>query len=292
MSADEPTAKGFSLKRWSRRKLEAAHAVPEPVPAPAAAPAPPPAEARTVPPVAVPASDTAAPVSGAAAGVTDAAAGITDAGALPPVESLTIDSDFTAFFQPKVDETLKRQALKQLVRDPRFNVMDGLDVYIDDYSKPDPISPDVVRQLVQGRYIFDPPATRVNERGEVEDVPPDEVAVKPADAKPATSSEARPGTATGAPLGAMPEASPGPATGAPLGAMPEAVPAVSAGAATVVSRGSLDAPVLGALPAQPVQLDIALPAQPDPHDTALPAQPDPHDVAVPAQPGPPDPAPR
>ena len=68
---------------------------------------------------------------------------------LPPVESLTIDSDFTAFLQPKVDETLKRQALKQLFRDPRFNVMDGLDVYIDDYSKPDPIAPEVVRQLVQ-----------------------------------------------------------------------------------------------------------------------------------------------
>ena len=30
--------------------------------------------------------------------------------------------------QPKVDETLKRQALKQLFRDPHFNVMDGLDI--------------------------------------------------------------------------------------------------------------------------------------------------------------------
>jgi hypothetical protein len=91
--------------------------------------------------------------------------------ALPPVESLTFESDFTAFLQPKVDEGLKRQALKQLFRDPRFNLMDGLDVYIDDYSLPDPISPEVVRGLMQARYIFDPPATRVNERGSVEDVP-------------------------------------------------------------------------------------------------------------------------
>ena len=34
---------------------------------------------------------------------------------LPPVESLTIDSDFSAFLQPEVDETLKRAALKQAV---------------------------------------------------------------------------------------------------------------------------------------------------------------------------------
>jgi len=58
---------------------------------------------------------------------------------LPPVASLRFDSDFTAFLKPDVDETLKRAALKQLFRDPRFNVMDGLDTYIDDYTQPDPI---------------------------------------------------------------------------------------------------------------------------------------------------------
>ena len=57
--------------------------------------------------------------------------------------------------------------------------MDGLDVYIDDYGKPDPIAPEIVRQLVQGRYLFDPPRTRVNAEGEVEDVPPDEAAAVP-----------------------------------------------------------------------------------------------------------------
>ena len=52
--------------------------------------------------------------------------------------------------------------------------MDGLDTYIDDYSKPDPIAPDVVARLAQARYIFDPPATRVDESGFVVDVPADE----------------------------------------------------------------------------------------------------------------------
>ena len=60
------------------------------------------------------------------------------------------------------------------MRDPRFNVMDGLDVYIDDYSKPDPIAPEVLAQLNQLKYLFDPPKTRVNAQGHVEDVPEDE----------------------------------------------------------------------------------------------------------------------
>jgi len=113
---------------------------------------------------------------------------------LPPVESLTIDSNFSAFMQPKVDEALKRRALKQLFRDPHFNVMDGLDVYIDDYSKPDPISPEIVRQMVQGRYIFNPPPTRINALGNVEDIPEEELAAMERDANdPALEHAADPG---------------------------------------------------------------------------------------------------
>ena len=58
---------------------------------------------------------------------------------LPPVESLTPESDFLPFMKPEVDDGLKRQALKALFKDPRFNEMDMLDVYVDDYSKPDPL---------------------------------------------------------------------------------------------------------------------------------------------------------
>ena len=59
--------------------------------------------------------------------------------------------------RPEVDESLKRAALKKLFADPHFNVMDGLDVYIDDYSKPDPIPPDMLARLIQNRALFDPP---------------------------------------------------------------------------------------------------------------------------------------
>ncbi len=116
------TAKGsferFSLSRWSKRKLATA------VDATTSVPAVSPATAPGVPAPSAPAE-------------------------LPPVESLTFDSDFTAFLRPGVDDKVKRAALKQLFRDPRFNVMDGLDTYIDDYTKADPIPPDMLADLLQ-----------------------------------------------------------------------------------------------------------------------------------------------
>jgi hypothetical protein len=173
MSAPDETTKGFTLGRWSQRKLAAARgeapAAPPSTPVPAA---PPPAAA--------------APVAG------DAAPAV-----LPPIEALTIDSDFTAYLQPKVDAALRRQALKKLFSDPHFNVMDGLDIYIDDYGKPDPLPPGMLEQLVQGRYLFDPPATRVNAAGFVEDVAPDEVAALAADAPDVDAIAAAPDTAAG-----------------------------------------------------------------------------------------------
>ncbi|MFO1283188.1 MAG: DUF3306 domain-containing protein [Burkholderiales bacterium] len=84
--------------------------------------------------------------------------------ALPDVDSLTFDADFSAFLQPKVDESVKRAALKKLFSDPRFNVMDGLDVYIDDYSKPDPLPPGMLERLVSARIALDPPVAPDDDR--------------------------------------------------------------------------------------------------------------------------------
>ena len=129
---DAKTPEGFSLRRWSRRKLESAR--------PAAA---------VEPQGHVPAES---PVAAPGAPATPAAP---PEPALPPVESLTADADFTAFMQPKVDEALRRQALRKLFSDPHFNVMDGLDVYIDDYTKPDPIPPSVLERLTQLGFVRD-----------------------------------------------------------------------------------------------------------------------------------------
>ena len=167
---DDGRRASFSLRRWSRRKLEAArqraptHASPR---SDTAASAPNlPGDAITLAPV---------PSTGAAPKapphVSPPSLAQRPRVPLPPVESLTIDSDFSPFMQSGVDEGVKREALRKLVRDPRFNVMDGLDVYIDDYSKPSPLEPALARALVQARYVFDPPKTRVTAEGIVEDVP-------------------------------------------------------------------------------------------------------------------------
>ena len=72
---------------------------------------------------------------------------------LPPIEELTIDSDFRGFLHPKVSEDIRRSALRKLFSDPHFNVMDGLDVYIDDYSKADPIPAEMLAGLKQAQRI-------------------------------------------------------------------------------------------------------------------------------------------
>jgi len=140
-----PPPDRLSLSRWSRRKLEAARA--QSAPAREVAPAPV-APGQQAP-------QPSAPEASAA---------------LPPIESLSIESEFAPFFKPGIPESTRRAALKQLFRDPRFNIMDGLDVYIDDYSKPDPIPPEMMKQLLHTKHIFNPPKTEVNAEGHVVDV--------------------------------------------------------------------------------------------------------------------------
>ena len=118
------------------------------------------------------------------ADVVPAKAGTQLAEPLPPVESLTPESDFTPFMKPEVDAGTRRQAMKALFRDPQFNVMDGLDVYIDDYSKPDPLPEGWLEKLEQVKRlgIFREP--------EEEPATAPEALQKPAEEQPITPSEA------------------------------------------------------------------------------------------------------
>jgi len=102
--------------------------------------------------------------------------------ALPAPETLQFDSDFAAFMQAKVEETVRRAALKKLFSDPRFNVMDGLDIYIDDYTREDPIPPAMLAQLQHAREaLFGPKEDRrLQEAPEEEEM----AAEKPAEEAP------------------------------------------------------------------------------------------------------------
>ncbi|MGV3653131.1 MAG: DUF3306 domain-containing protein [Noviherbaspirillum sp.] len=142
------------FKRWARRgkDQDGSGADPAPASGPANDPAP---DAPATPPVA---EDLPPPT-------------------LEDVEHLTGDSDFSRFMGREVDETVKRSAMKKLFANPRFNVMDGLDVYIEDYNKFVPLTPDVLAKLEHAKSLLDPlkhlekPVMRVIDKALGQDVP-------------------------------------------------------------------------------------------------------------------------
>jgi hypothetical protein len=125
---------GF-FDRWSRRKqqVRAGEVPPEPV-----------AEAgneahegpaRPEPPPEAPAAETAPPLT------------------LADAQALGIDSDFKPFVAEGVAPEVKNAAFRKLFADPHFNVMDGLDIYVDDYAKPSPLPDSVLRQMASARFL-------------------------------------------------------------------------------------------------------------------------------------------
>ena len=74
------------------------------------------------------------------------------------VAQLTRESDYTRFVAADVDPGVRNAAMKKLFSDPHFNVMDGLDIYIDDYTISDPIPEAMLATLTQARgLLFDAP---------------------------------------------------------------------------------------------------------------------------------------
>jgi hypothetical protein len=130
-------SEGF-MGRWSRRKLdvkEGKAVEAEPLPEPQEKPAPPVPTVVAVenpPPAAI---EEPPPLT------------------LEDVKALTHESDFTRFTAPDVAPQVKNAAMKKLFADPRYNVMDGMDVYIDDYSKPDPIPYAMLRKLASAKFL-------------------------------------------------------------------------------------------------------------------------------------------
>ena len=123
---------------------------------------------------------------------------------LPAVDKLDMDSDYRGFFHPKVDEALRRTALKKLFSDPHFNIMDGLDTYIDDYSISDPIPAAMLAQMKTAQDIL-AWAKETEEEAELRRNPPP-VDEKPVIADKTDSVESSPAADTTEPEPARPEA--------------------------------------------------------------------------------------
>lgn len=141
-------SEGF-FSRWSRRKQEvAAGASDTPLPT---------SDLQQTRPATHPSSTPDARESvQAEPGLTPAPQAQDTAQALPTLEDvqrLTPESDFQPFMQRGVGAEVRNAALKKLFADPHFNVMDGLDIYIDDYNQPDPMPAGMLRKMASAQFL-------------------------------------------------------------------------------------------------------------------------------------------
>lgn len=65
--------------------------------------------------------------------------------------------DIKAFMVDKVSKELKNKAFKALFSRPEFNVMDGLDIYIDDYNKFTPLSQEDIGKMTLSKQLLSRP---------------------------------------------------------------------------------------------------------------------------------------
>ncbi len=72
---------------------------------------------------------------------------------LDDVQRLTTESDFKPFVARGVSPEVRNAAMKKLFTDPHYNLMDRLDIYIDDYSQPDPLPPSMLRQMASAQFL-------------------------------------------------------------------------------------------------------------------------------------------
>ena len=138
---------GF-LGRWARRKTDVLQGKPLEEPPVAAKPVP------------LAAAASALPVNASKTGPATTQPLDTVPAEPPPtllslddVKLLTRESDFAPFMARHVGPEVRNAAMKKLFTDPHFNIMDGLDIYIDDYSVADPIPESMLRQMVGAKLL-------------------------------------------------------------------------------------------------------------------------------------------
>ena len=176
------------FSRWSRRKtlVRTGQALPaEPV-------APPPAAASAVVPVSPSLPQTQPPSDSSAGDIGPGDPSQAPAKAQPPlptmedVSQLTPASDFSAFVGKEVPADVRNAAVKKLFADPHYNVMDGLDIYIEDYTRTEPIPAAMMARMASAQFLklVDDPQEKMR-------TPPEEAPVPAPDLPAAPIQEER-----------------------------------------------------------------------------------------------------
>lgn len=91
------------------------------------------------------------------------------------VAQLTADSDYSLFVARGTDTAVRRAALKTLFSAPHFQAIDGLDVYIGDYTRHAPLTPAMLAALQHVRSLTAPKQSECEqppEQAETLAVPP------------------------------------------------------------------------------------------------------------------------
>ena len=204
--ANDDAPSGF-LSRWSRRKAEVREGrVPEePTPA-----------AESLNSVAT-SQTSARPAQASAVNAAQVASPPNEVADKPmptlaDTEQLTPASDFTGFMARGVAPDVKNAAMKKLFADPHFNVMDRLDIYIDDYSQPDPLPMAMLRQMSSAKTLnlFDdePESTAQANAGDKPVAEPSKVVAQSVPTE--NNSNIEPTTHDHADLRLQPDPTPGP----------------------------------------------------------------------------------
>jgi hypothetical protein len=138
-------AEGF-FDRWSRRKQQVRAGERPAEPEPVSVPLPELKAEDAVP-------ETVAEAAAADPGLPQDAEETKAQPTLAHAQALGIDSDFKPFIAEGVAPEVRNTAFRKLFADPHFNEMDGLDTYVDDYSKPSPLPDSVLRQMASAKFL-------------------------------------------------------------------------------------------------------------------------------------------
>jgi hypothetical protein len=84
---------------------------------------------------------------------------------MPPIETLTEDSDYSGFLSPGVSEALRKQALRKLFHSASCNICDGLDDYDEDFTKFAELGDIITADM---KHQFEMEAKRIRELAEAE----------------------------------------------------------------------------------------------------------------------------
>ena len=72
---------------------------------------------------------------------------------LEDVKQLTPESDFSSFVAQGVSPEVRNAAVKKLFADPRYSMIDGMDIYLEDYSLPSPLSAAMLAKMVSAKTL-------------------------------------------------------------------------------------------------------------------------------------------